>query len=236
MSTTDQSNVDLRPGVRWALAGVAVVLVLGGLTRLLEQTVPAATKGTAFGGVAAAIEYPVYAIGLGLLGNVVLTRLGLRDRLTGGFRTEFFIKTGLVLLGASINIAVIVSAAGPAILQALVLISVVFGFTWWLGGRLGLDDKLRALLASAVSICGVSAAIAAAGAVQAKKEQLAYTASMVIIFALPSIFLLPAAVDLLGLDQAVGGAWVGGNIDTTAAVSASPAPVGSMISPSIEGT
>jgi uncharacterized membrane protein YadS len=226
MSTTDQSNVDLRPGVRWALAGVAVVLVLGGLTRLLEQTVPAATKGTAFGGVAAAIEYPVYAIGLGLLGNVVLTRLGLRDRLTGGFRTEFFIKTGLVLLVASINIAVIVSAAGPAILQALVLISVVFGFTWWLGGRLGLDDKLRALLASAVSICGVSAAIAAAGAVQAKKEQLAYTASMVIIFALPSIFLLPAAVDLLGLDQAVGGAWVGGNIDTTAAVSAAGAIVG----------
>jgi uncharacterized integral membrane protein (TIGR00698 family) len=226
MSTTDQSNVDLRPGVRWALAGVAVVLVLGGLTRLLEQTVPAVTKGTAFAGVAAAVEYPVYAIALGLLGNVVLTRLGLRDRLTGGFRTEFFIKTGLVLLGASINIAVIVSAAGPAILQALVLISVVFGFTWWLGGRLGLDDKLRALLASAVSICGVSAAIAAAGAVQAKKEQLAYTASMVIIFALPSIFLLPAAVDLLGLDQAVGGAWVGGNIDTTAAVSAAGAIVG----------
>src|SRR5215207_5999181 len=206
MSTTDQSNVDLRPGVRWALAGVAVVLVLGGLTRLLEQTVPAATKGTAFGGVAAAIEYPVYAIGLGLLGNVVLTRLGLRDRLTGGFRTEFFIKTGLVLLGASINIAVIVTAAGPAILQALVLISVVFGFTWWLGGRLGLDDRLRALLSSAVSICGISAAIAAAGAVQAKREQLAYTASLVVVFALPSIFLLPALVDAFGLGQAVGGA------------------------------
>ena len=221
-----EADLDARSGIRWALAGVAVVLVLGGLARLLEQTVPAATKGTALGSLAAAIEYPVYAIVLGLLGNVVLTRLGLRDRLAGGFRTEFFIKTGLVLLGASINIAVIVSAAGPAILQALVLISVVFGFTWWLGGRLGLDDKLRALLASAVSICGVSAAIAAAGAVQAKKEQLAYTASMVIIFALPSIFLLPAAVDLLGLDQAVGGAWVGGNIDTTAAVSAAGAIVG----------
>ncbi len=73
-------------------------------------------------------------------------------------------KTGLVLLGASINFAVILTAAGPAILQALVLISVVFGFTWWLGGRLGLDDRLRALLSSAVSICGISAAIAAAGA------------------------------------------------------------------------
>jgi uncharacterized integral membrane protein (TIGR00698 family) len=168
----------------------------------------------------------VYAVALGLLGNVVLTQLGLRARLVRGLRTEFFIKTGLVLLGASINLAVIVSAAGPAIVQAVVLITVVFGFTWWLGGRLGLDDRLRALLASAVSICGVSAAIAAAGAVQARKEQLAYTASMVIVFALPSIFLLPAAVDALGLDQAVGGAWVGGNIDTTAAVSAAGAIVG----------
>ncbi|GAA4585925.1 hypothetical protein GCM10023194_30220 [Planotetraspora phitsanulokensis] len=104
----------------------------------------------------------MYAIVLGLLGNAVLTATGLRDRLAGGFRTEFFIKTGLVLLGASINLKVIATAAGPAILQAIVLISGVFLFTWWLGGRLGLDDKLRALLSAAVSICGVSAAIAAA--------------------------------------------------------------------------
>jgi uncharacterized integral membrane protein (TIGR00698 family) len=214
------------PSARAALAGVAVVVALGALARFLEQTVPAAAKGTAFAGVAAAVEFPVYAILLGLLGNVVLTRTGLRDRVAGGFRTEFFIKTGLVLLGASINFAVIVTAAGPAIAQALVLISVVFGFTWWLGGRLGLDDKLRALLSSAVSICGISAAIAAAGAVQAKREQLAYTASLVVVFALPSIFLLPAAANALGLSQAVAGAWIGGNIDTTAAVSAAGALAG----------
>ena len=192
-------DTDLRAAggspVGLALAGVAVVVALAALSRFLEQTVPAAAKGTAFAGVAAAIEFPVYAILLGLLGNVVLTRLELRDRLAGGFRTEFFIKTGLVLLGASINFEVLVTAAGPAIMQALLLISVVFGFTWWLGGRLGLDDRLRALLASAVSICGVSAAIAAAGAVQAKREQLAYTASLVVVFALPSIFLLPAAAN-----------------------------------------
>jgi uncharacterized integral membrane protein (TIGR00698 family) len=220
------TTTSARPALGPALAGVAVVVALAALTRFLEQTVPAAAKGTAFAGVAAAVEFPVYAILLGLLGNVVLTRLGLRDRLAGGFRTEFFIKTGLVLLGASINVAVIATAAGPAILQALVLISVVFGFTWWLGGRLGLDDRLRALLASAVSICGISAAIAAAGAVQARREQLAYTASLVVVFALPSIVLLPAAASGLGLDQAVAGAWIGGNIDTTAAVSAAGAIAG----------
>jgi uncharacterized membrane protein YadS len=93
-------------------------------------------------------------------------------------------------------------------------------------GRLGLDDRLRALLSSAVSICGISAAIAAAGAVQARREQLVYTASLVVVFALPSIFLLPAAAHGLGLSQPVAGAWIGGNIDTTAAVTAAGALAG----------
>lgn len=226
VTTTDADTIRPDPRSVWALGGLAVVVALAAATRNLENWVPVLARGTWWSGIAKAIEYPVYAIALGLLGNLVLTRLGLRDRFAGGFRTEFFIKTGLVLLGASINFALIVSAAGPAIVQALVLISVVFGFTWWLGGRLGLDARLRALLSSAVSICGVSAAIAAAGAVQARKEQLAYTASIVIIFALPSIFLLPALVDAFGLSQPVGGAWIGGNIDTTAAVTAAGAIAG----------
>ena len=76
-------DTDLRAGspVGFALAGVAVVVALAALSRFLEQTVPATAKGTAFAGVAAAIEFPVYAILLGLLGNVVLTRFKLRDRL-----------------------------------------------------------------------------------------------------------------------------------------------------------
>lgn len=208
-------------GVGYAVAGVLVVLALGAVTRFLETQVPQWAEGTAFEGIAKSIEFPVYAIALGLLGNFVLSRLALRDALARGFRTEFFIKTGLVLLGASINLKVLVTAAGPAIIQALLLISIVFGFTWWLGGVLRLEDKLRALLASAVSICGVSAAIAAAGAVQAKREQLAYAASLVIAFALPSIFLLPWLADVFNLSDAVAGAWIGGNIDTTAAVAAS---------------
>ncbi|MEV3903450.1 putative sulfate exporter family transporter [Mycobacterium sp. NPDC050551] len=213
-------------GIGYAVAGVLVVLALGALTRFFETQVPQWADGTPFERVAKAIEFPVYAIAFGLLGNAVLSRLALRDALSAGFRTEFFIKTGLVLLGASINLKLLVTAAGPAIIQALLLISIVFGFTWWLGGRLGLEDKLRALLASAVSICGVSAAIAAAGAVQAKREQLAYAASLVIAFALPSIFLLPWLAGEFGLSDAVAGAWIGGNIDTTAAVAAAGAIAG----------
>ncbi len=90
-----------------------VVLALGAATRFLEQQVPQWADGTPFEQVAKSIEFPVYAIALGLLGNFVLSKLALRDALSPGFRTEFFIKTGLVLLGASINLKVLVTAAGP---------------------------------------------------------------------------------------------------------------------------
>jgi uncharacterized integral membrane protein (TIGR00698 family) len=225
-ATTEDREKARDHGIGYAIAGVLVVIALGAATRFLEQEVPHWAANTPFAKVAKSIEFPVYAIVLGLTGNFILSKLALRDALARGFRTEFFIKTGLVLLGASINLKVLVTAAGPAIIQALLLISIVFGFTWWLGGVLKLEDKLRALLASAVSICGVSAAIAAAGAVQAKKEQLAYAASLVIAFALPSIFLLPWLADLLNLSDAVAGAWIGGNIDTTAAVAAAGAIAG----------
>ncbi len=224
-SSTEEQG-ESKPVLGYAIAGVLVVVALGALTRFLEQEVPHWATGTPLAKVAKSIEFPIYAIALGLIGNAILTKPALRDALSKGFRTEFFIKTGLVLLGASINLKVLVTAAGPAMIQALLLISIVFGFTWWLGGRLGIEDKLRALLASAVSICGVSAAIAAAGAEQAKREQLAYAASLVIAFALPSIFLLPWLAGVFGLSDAVAGAWIGGNIDTTAAVAASGAIAG----------
>ncbi|HEX6944815.1 MAG TPA: putative sulfate exporter family transporter [Casimicrobiaceae bacterium] len=213
------------PGL-WTAAGLVVLLILAAGSRFLELNVPIWLANTSVAGVAKAIEYPIYAILLGLSANAVLAWLGVRERMRGAFRTEFFIKTGLVLLGASINLSVIVSAAGPAILQAILMITTIFLFTWWLGGMLGLDDKLRALLAAAVSICGVSAAIAAAGAVQAKKEQLAYAASLVVIFAIPMIFIQPWLSSVLGLPDAVAGAWIGGNIDTTAAVTAAGTIVG----------
>ncbi|MGW6727737.1 YeiH family protein [Nocardia sp. NPDC055029] len=215
-----------RPTSTDIVAGILLVLALGALTRFFDTQVPQWAADTPFKRIAKSVEYPVYAIAIGLIGNVVLSKLGLRERLSAGFRTEFFIKTGVVLLGASINLKILVTAAGPSIVQALALITIVFGFTWWFGGKLGLDDKLRALLSSAVSICGVSAAIAAAGAVQARREQIAYAASLVIIFALPSIFLLPWLAEALGLSDAVAGAWIGGNIDTTAAVAAAGALTG----------
>lgn len=210
----------------WTAAGLVLVMGLAVLVSVLVARMPEWTQDTWFGPMAKSVEFPVYAIILGFAFNGILSVLGIADKMSAAFRTEFFIKTGLVLLGSTVNLGVIVSAAAPSILQAVCMISSVFLLTWWFAGLLGIEHHLRALLASALSICGVSAAVAAAGAVHAKKEQLAYTAGLVILFAVPSIFLLPWLASLMGLSAPVTGAWIGGNIDTTAAVTAAGAVAG----------
>lgn len=212
-----------RPRILWPVISVVIVVGIAALVRYLDSNVQLWFPTVSW---VKSVEYPVYAIAIGLLGGAIIGTLGIRHRIGFAIRTEFFIKTGLVLLGASINLNVLLRAAGPAMTQSIILIATVFLTTWFLAGMLGLDPKLRALLAAAVSICGVSAAIAAAGAVRAGKEQLAYVVSLVILFALPSIFIEPWLASQLGLSPAVAGAWIGGNIDTTAAVTAAGSIVG----------
>ncbi|MBI4317760.1 MAG: putative sulfate exporter family transporter [Chloroflexi bacterium] len=164
------------------------------------------------------LEYPLWAALLGLIVNLVISATKVRDRINQGFRTEFFLKTGLVLMGVTVNFSQIMSIGAKGVVQALIMISAVFAFTWFVAKLFGLDDKLRALMSTSVAICGVSAAIAAAGAVVARREHLAYVTTLVILFALPLMVFMPWAAKELNLATDIAGAWIGGNIDTTAAV------------------
>lgn len=164
------------------------------------------------------LEYPIWASLVGLVGNVILKRLGIYDKIAPGIRTELFLQIGLILLGAGISFAVVVTAAAGAIIQAVVMITSVFFFCWWLGGVFGLNDRLRAVMSTAISVCGVSAAVAAAGSVLAKKEEVSYITTLVIVVALPLMVITPFVAAALGLPEDIAGAWFGGNIDTTAAV------------------
>lgn len=164
------------------------------------------------------LEFPIWAAGLGLIANIIFSLLGLKEKFDSAFRSELFLKIGLVLLGAGVNLAEIASVGAKGIIQAVIVITAVFFFSWWLGGLLKLDNKLRAVMSAAVSICGVSAAIAATGAVVAKRQQLAYVTALVILIALPLMILGPWFAGQIGMSPAWAGAWFGGNIDTTAAV------------------
>ncbi len=164
------------------------------------------------------LEYPLIAVALGLLVNAILRATKTHATLQPAMKTELFLKIGLVLMGARLDITQILSQGAGGLIQAVVMVTSVFFFTWWMATKLGIGEQLKAVMASAVSICGVSAAIAAAGAVVAKKKEITYVTTLVIITAIPLMIATPWIAQGLGLPPDIAGAWFGGNIDTTAAV------------------
>lgn len=166
------------------------------------------------------IEYVIFALILGLaVSNLIGTPAWLREAV----RTEYFIKTGLVIMGATILFQDIVEAGFLGMLQAVLVVVVIWYFSFWLCKKLKLDDEFAVMLSTAVSICGVSAAIAACGAIHGDRRRLSYVASVVLIVAVPMIVLQPWLIKTMGLSDVVGGAWLGGTLDTTGSVVAAGA-------------
>lgn len=169
------------------------------------------------------IEYVVFALGLGLVWSHLLP---MPDWLRNAARAEFLIKVGIVIHGATIALPEIMKAGVPGMIQAALVIPVVWYACFFIAKRLKVDDEFGVMLSTAVSICGVSAAIAACGAIQGDKKKLSYVTSLVLVCAVPMIILMPWAVNALGLSAEVGGAWLGGTLDTTASVTAATKSVG----------
>jgi uncharacterized integral membrane protein (TIGR00698 family) len=152
------------------------------------------------------LEPPLVALALGL---VISNVIGLPRWLDAGFRVEFYIKTGIVLLGATLPFTLIIWAGPIAILQASVVSIVTFLVIYWVSIKLGLDRRLAATLGAGGAVCGVSAAIAIAGAVGAKKEHAPIAITTVIIWAIVMIFALPLVSRALHLPAGIAGAWIG---------------------------
>lgn len=151
-------------------------------------------------------------------GLIIRNFFGLPKWLEPAARSEFYIKAGLVILGTSIIFREIMKAGSFGMIQAVVVVLAVWYFSFWLSKKLGVDREMGALLSSAVSICGVSAAIATSGAIKGDSKKLSFVVSLVLVVAVPMMYLMPYLAKLLGLSQEVAGAWLGGTIDTTGAV------------------
>jgi uncharacterized integral membrane protein (TIGR00698 family) len=165
----------------------------------------------------------VFALLIGLLlGNLFRLPVWVKE----SARSEFFIKTGLIILGTSILFTDIIKAGLPGILQSIFVVAAVWFFALWLCRRLKVDDEFGVILASAVSICGVSAAIVASGAINGDKKKLSYVTTLVLLVALPMLILLPWLIKHFDIPEIVGGAWLGGTLDTTASVTAASELVG----------
>ncbi|XHN45714.1 hypothetical protein O1Q81_01758 [Lonepinella sp. MS14436] len=152
------------------------------------------------------LESPLVALFIGLmLGNFLKLPQWFQEAL----RTEYYVKTGIILMGATLPFTIILKAGGAAIGQALIVSFVTFGSIYWAAVKLGLDRRFAACLGAGGSICGVSGAIAIGGACRAKQEHVSVSISLVVVWAVAMIFILPVLCNALGLPAGVAGAWIG---------------------------
>jgi uncharacterized integral membrane protein (TIGR00698 family) len=161
-----------------------------------------------------------------LLGLLISNTVGVPGWLKEAVKTEYFIKIGLVLLGAEILFTTVVKVGAYGMVQSIIVIAVVFYVCFWVAKKLGLDDEFASILGTAVSICGVSAAIAAGGAVKGDPKKVSHTISLVLLCAIPMLIFQPIIAKAMGWLPAMTGAWLGGTIDTTGAVVAAGAIAG----------
>ena len=174
---------------------------------------------------AAGFGYAFWAL---LIGLVIANTGGTPEWLKPALRSELYIKTGLVLLGAEVLFGNILRLGAPGLFVAWLVTPVVIVFMYHFGVRfLQIGSRsLVMVIAAATSVCGVSAAIAVAAAAGARKQELTLAVGMSLIFTVAMMIVMPLGIRWAGMDPVVGAAWIGGTVDATGAVVAAGAILG----------
>ncbi len=192
---------------------------------LFVLAVAAYTLANQAGVRAAGFGYAFWAL---IIGLIIANTGGTPDWLRPALRSELYIKTGLVLLGAEVLFGNVMRLGAPGLFVAWLVTPVVIVFMYQFGVRF-LRIRSRALvmvIAAATSVCGVSAAIAVAAAARARKQELTLAVGMSLIFTVAMMIVMPLGIRWSGMDPVVGAAWIGGTIDATGAVVAAGAILG----------
>ena len=171
------------------------------------------------------LSYVLFALAIGL---IISNTVGVPKCMKSAGQTEFFIKTGLVLLGARILIGQVAMIGIPGIFVTWVVTPIVLISTYWFGQNIIKmpSKELNITVSSDMCVSGVSAAIASASASGAKKEELTLSIGMSMIFVAVMIFLLPTIANMTGMHPVWAGAWMGGTVDNTGSVVAAGELIG----------
>ena len=179
------------------------------------------------GGKQATMSYygigdPAWAI---IFGMLISNTVGTPKWVMPAVQTEYYIKTGLVLLGAEVLFGKILAIGTPGIFVAWIVTPIVLVGTYIFGQMVvKMPSKtLNITISADMSVCGVSAAIATAAACRAKKEELTLAVGLSLVFTAVMMVAMPAFIKAVGMPFILGGAWMGGTIDSTGAVAAAGA-------------
>lgn len=163
-----------------------------------------------------------------ILGLLISNTFGKPKWLVPALQTELFIKTGLVVMGAELlfNRVLTLGYYGLGVAWTVPPLGLLFMYQYGVR-RLKMQDKsLVATIAACTSVCGVSAAVATGAATKARKEEISMAVSISLIFTAIGMIIQPLIIKWFGLSEAVGGAWIGGTIDSTGAVVVAGSMVG----------
>jgi uncharacterized integral membrane protein (TIGR00698 family) len=169
------------------------------------------------------IEYVFFAL---IFGLIISNVFQVPQILRAAGQTEFFIKIGLVCMGADILFGDVIRGGFIGLVQAVLVATVVWFMTYWICRKFQVTERFSAIIASANAICGVSATIAAGGAIQGNKKEVSYMVAWVLVCAVVLILIMPPIAKWLDLPNNWAGAWVGGVIDNTGAVVAAGGIIG----------
>ncbi|MDR2573345.1 MAG: YeiH family protein [Desulfovibrio sp.] len=163
-----------------------------------------------------------------ILGMLIANTVGTPSFIKLAVQTEYYIKTGLVLLGAEVLFDKIVAIGIPGIFVAWVVTPIVLVCTFIFGQKvLKMPSKtLNITISADMSVCGTSAAIATAAACRAKKEELTLSIGLSLVFTAIMMIAMPIFIKAVGMPPILGGAWIGGTVDSTGAVAAAGAALG----------
>ncbi len=237
-SKTTQKAYNLIPSLI-GLCGFFIVIFGAGIA-LMKKSFTEFAKGFTIvffvavlayilGGQAISKQYGFGAEAWGiLLGMLVANSIGTPKWVLPACQVEFFIKTGLVLLGAEVLFGKILAIGVPGIFVAWVVTPIVLISTYIFGQTiLKMPSKtLNVVISADMSVCGTSAAIATAAACRAKKEELTLSIGLSLVFTAIMMIAMPAFIKAVGMPEVLGGAWMGGTIDSTGAVAAAGAFLG----------
>jgi uncharacterized integral membrane protein (TIGR00698 family) len=162
------------------------------------------------------LNYVVLGI---VIGIVIVNVFRIPDWAANGVRTaRFFLKTGVVLLGALYSATELAQLGAISVLMIGVFVLGSIGVVLYMGRRMNTGNSMTAVLASGVGVCGVSAAVAAAPVVNAKAAEIAYTIGTILVWGVGCMFLFPTIGHLLNMGPVQFGAWAGTGILNSAQV------------------
>ena len=201
------------------LPGIALLFVVGYAGKFVEHFLNTWTKAHHI--TFPNIEYVLWAI---LFGIIIANTLGVARIFRPGVATyDFWLKTGIILLGARFVLGDVLKLGGISLILVFIAFAFSLTFMTWLGRTFKLGPQLTTLLAVGSSVCGVSAIIATQGAIDADEEDSSTAIAAILALGALSLFTFPLIGHALHMSDRAYGLWAGLAVDNTAEATAAGA-------------